>query len=225
MKIKDIPLTDRPRERLLKVGPSNLSNEELLAIIIKTGTKNKSSKEIASEILSKLNNINELATIDYNNLKKINGIGNVKAIDLLASIELGKRINTKISSINNIKFTNPNIIFEYYKNTLGKSKQEHFCAIYLDSSKKIVKEKVLFKGTVNHSIVHPREVFKEAYKCDATAIICIHNHPSGNVTPSRDDLETTAKLMEIGKLFNIHIIDHIIISDTGYYSFFENGDI
>ena len=132
---------------------------------------------------------------------------------------------TKGVSEENIHTLYEHFIFEYYKNTLGKSKQEHFCAIYLDSSKKIVKEKVLFKGTVNHSMVHPREVFKEAYKCDATAIICIHNHPSGNVTPSRDDLETTAKLMEIGKLFNIHIIDHIIISDTGYYSFFENGDI
>lgn len=225
MKIKDIPLSDRPRERLLKVGASSLSNEELLSIIIKTGTKEKSSKMIALDILNMVGGIEGVAKLDYNAIKKIKGIGHVKAIELLATIELSKRLNTSVSSINNIKFTNPNIIFEYYKNTLGKSKQEHFCAIYLDSSKKIVKEKVLFKGTVNHSMVHPREVFKEAYKCDATAIICIHNHPSGNVTPSRDDLETTVKLMEIGKLFNIHIIDHIIISDTGYYSFFENGDI
>jgi DNA repair protein RadC len=225
MKIKEMQVIDRPRERLLNVGPSNISNEELLSILIKTGTKRKSAKEIASEILSNVNDISELSNIDYNFLKKINGIGTVKAIDILASIELGKRINTKISSINNIKFTNPSIIFEYYKNSLAKSKQEHFYAVYLDSSKKIVKEKMLFKGTVNHSLVHPREVFKEAYKCDATAIICIHNHPSGNLMPSRDDLETTSKLIEIGKLFNIHIIDHIIIAETGYYSFYENGDI
>ena len=225
MKIKDIPLVERPRERLLKVGAENLSNEELLAIILKTGTKNKSVKEVAAELLKEIEDVQNLSNIDYHHLIKINGIGNVKAIDLLASIELGKRINTKISTINNVKFTNPSIIFEYYKNTLGKQNQEHFCAIYLNSSKTIIKEKVLFKGTINHSMVHPREVFKEAYKCDATAIICIHNHPSGNVTPSKDDLQTTAKLIEIGKLFNIHIIDHIIISTTGYYSFFENGDI
>ncbi|MEG0267141.1 MAG: DNA repair protein RadC, partial [Bacilli bacterium] len=151
--------------------------------------------------------------------------GPVKAIELLACIELGKRINTKIISINNIKFTNPEIIYEYYKQTLGNKKQEHFYCIYLDNAKKIVKEKLLFIGTIDYSMVTPREVFKEAYLCDATGIICIHNHPSGNVLPSKEDINLTNKLIELGNLFNISIVDHIIISKTGYYSLYENGDI
>lgn len=225
MKIKDIPLSDRPRERLLKVGASSLSNEELLSIIIKTGTKEKSAKMIALDILNMVGGIEGVAKLDYNAIKKIKGIGHVKAIELLATIELSKRLNTSVSIINNIKFTNPNIIYEYYKNTLAKEKQEHFYAIYLNNAKRVIKDILLFKGTINHSLVHPREVFKEAYNCDATCIICVHNHPSGNVMPSREDLNITSRLKEIGELFNIAILDHIIVSESGYYSFYENGDI
>lgn len=225
MKIKEIPVLDRPRERLLQVGSSNLSNEELLAIIIKTGTKNKSSKEIANDLLKTVNNINELKNINYNSLLKIEGIGSVKAIDILASIELGRRINKTVQSLNNLKFTNPNIIYEYYKDTLGFIKQEKFICIYLDTSKKIIKEKLLFVGTINYSMVQPREIFKEAYLCDASNLIFIHNHPSGNVLPSRDDINLTKKLTELAHLFTIGIVDHIIITKNGYYSFYENGDL
>ncbi|MEG0576431.1 MAG: DNA repair protein RadC [Bacilli bacterium] len=224
-RIKDIPLLDRPRERLIEVGRENLSNEELISIILKTGTKNKNAKMISSELLINLGDIKNLNNISYNKLLEIEGIGPVKATELLACIELGKRINTKIISINNIKFTNPEIIYEYYKQTLGNKKQEHFYCIYLDNAKKIVKEKLLFIGTIDYSMVTPREVFKEAYLCDATGIICIHNHPSGNVLPSKEDINLTNKLIELGNLFNISIVDHIIISKTGYYSLYENGDI
>ena len=222
LKIKELPVLDRPRERLLEVGSSNLSNEELLSIIIKTGTKNRSSKEVANELLSKINNINDLRNIDYNTLKSINGIGCVKAIDILACIELGSRINKTIISINNIKFNNPSTIFEYYKDSLGYIKQEKFICIYLDTSKKIIKEKLLFIGTITHSMVQPREIFKEAYLCDATFLIFVHNHPSGNVIPSKDDINLTYQLRSIANLFNIGILDHIIITKNGYYSFYEN---
>ncbi|HPF83256.1 MAG TPA: DNA repair protein RadC [Bacilli bacterium] len=225
IRIKDIPVNDRPRERLINVGVNNLSNEELLAIILKTGTKEISAKQLADILLKNINNINELNNITLNELIKIKGIGITKACNILASIELGKRINTKIETLNNIKFNNPSIIYEYYKNKLKDLKQEYFYAIYLDASKRIIKDKLLFIGTLNKSIVHPRELFKEAYLCNACSIICLHNHPSGNVLPSKEDILFTNKIKDIGITFGIDIIDHIIISLDKYYSFYENGDL
>lgn len=223
--IKDIPTNDRPRERLKNVGVNNLSNEELISLIIRTGTKNTSVKELSNLLFKEIKDIKYLDNITLNELMKIKGFGISKASTLIAAIELGKRINNKVDSINDIKFNNPDIIYEYYKNRLKTLKQEYFYAIYLDSSKKIIKEKLLFMGTINQSIVHPREVFKEAYICDATSIICVHNHPSGNIFPSKEDISLTNKLKEIGKMFGVTIDDHIIIGNDKYYSFYENGDM
>ena len=142
IKIKDIPLNDRPIERLINNGVESLSNEELIAILIKTGTKEKSSKEIALELLSKIGNINNLKDINFNYLKRFKGIGNSKAAIILASIELGKRINNVIS-INDTKFTSGEIVYEYFKNIIGDKKQEYFYALYLDNSKKIIEAKKL----------------------------------------------------------------------------------
>lgn len=223
--IKDIPVNDRPRERLRKVGISNLSNEEIISLIIRTGTKDNSVKDLSNLLFKEIKNIKYLNDITLDELLKIKGFGISKASSLLACIELGKRINNKIDNINDMKFTNPNIIYEYYKNKIGHKKQEYFYTIYLDSSKRIIKEKLLFIGTINQSIVHPREVFKEAYLCDATSIICVHNHPSGSIFPSKEDIKLTKKLIEIGNTFGIAINDHIIIASNKYYSFYENGDM
>lgn len=225
IKIKDIPINDRPRERLINIGVNNLSNEEVLAIILGSGTKNISAKELANNILREIKDLSYLNDITLNELTKIKGIGIKKACSIISSIELGKRISTNVNSINSVKFNNPKVIYEYYKNKLGSKKQEYFYCVYLDSSKKIILEKLLFIGTINQSIVHPREVFKEAYLCDATSIVCLHNHPSGNVLPSREDIEITNKLIEIGSLFGIVITDHIIITKNKYYSLYENGDM
>ncbi len=225
VKIKDLPVLERPRERLLINGVNNLSNEELLAIILKTGSRGESSKIIASNILSYIKNINDLRSITIKELTSIKGIGKAKACDIQAAIELGKRIYSNNIVINNIKFNNPDIIFEYYKDKLQDKKQECFYAVYLDASKKIIEDKLLFIGTVNQSIVHPRNIFKEACILDASCIICVHNHPSNNVVPSKEDINLTNNLIEIGKIFGIPIIDHIIVGPTKYYSFFENGDI
>ena len=224
-KIKDIPLDDRPRERLINSGVSNLSNEELLAIILKTGTKNKSAKMLASDILSKIDGLENIEVLNYEFLKNILGIGDAKACEILASLELGKRINRKIKSIKNKKLNNSKLIFDYYASEFQNKKQEYFYAIYLDSSKKIIKDRLLFVGTLDQSLVHPRELFKEAYLCSASSIICVHNHPSGNIFPSKEDVELTNNLKKIGLLMGIPIIDHIIIGNNDYYSFFENGDI
>ena len=224
-KIKDIPYLDRPIERLINKGSDSLSNEELLAILLRTGNKLESSKDLAIKLLSKVDNLEELSNLTLEQLKSIKGIGNSKAAILLASFELSKRLNQKVDTINNKRFHHPKLIFDYYKNIIGSKSQEYFYAIYLDTSKKIIKEKLLFIGTVNFSLVHPREVFKEAYLSGASSIILVHNHPTGNVIPSSNDIETTNKLKEIGELMGIKVIDHIIIGKKKYYSFFENGDL
>lgn len=225
VKIKDIPVMERPCERLIENGVELLSNEELLAIIFKTGTKGKSAKDLGELLLSKVGNIKKLNDINYEYLKNIKGIGRSKACNLLASIELGKRINREVDSIKNIKLTNSEMVYKFYKDKLGNKKQEYFYAVYLDTSKKIIGDKLLFIGTINYSLVYPREVFKEAYLLGASAIICIHNHPSGNPIPSKQDFEITNNLIEVGKVLGIKVIDHIIICKNNYYSFLENNDI
>ena len=223
--IKQIPKEDRPYERLINLGVESLSNEELLAIIIKSGTKNESSKDIANQLLSDVGGIKKLNEITFEYLKKYNGIGDVKACILIATIELAKRINREIESLNNIKLTSSDLVYKYYKDKLGEKKQEYFYAIYLDNSKKIIGDKLLFIGTINYSLVHPREVFKEAYLKGASGIICVHNHPSGNVIPSKQDYDVTNNLISVGKILGIKIVDHVIISNNNYYSFLENNDI
>ena len=225
VKIKDIPISDRPMERLINIGVESLSNEELIAIILKTGTKGESAKDLSNLILSKINNIKELNNINYEFLKKIKGIGMSKACNLLAAIELGKRINREVDNIKNIKLTSSDIVYKYYKEKLGDKKQEYFYAVYLDNSKKIIGDKLLFIGTVNYSLVHPREIYKEAYLLGASAIICVHNHPGGNPLPSKQDYEITNNLVSASKILGIKLVDHIIICKNNYYSFLENNDI
>ncbi len=225
VKIKDIPKLDRPFERLIIYGVESLSNEELLAIIFKTGTRGISSKELGSSLLSSLGSIKKLNDIDYNYLKNFKGIGMSKACNLLASIELGKRINREVDNIINTKLNSASLVYKFYKDKIGNKKQEYFYCVYLDNNKKIISDKLLFIGTLNYSVVHPREVFKEAYLVGASAIICIHNHPSGNVLPSRQDYDVTNNLMKVGQLLGIKLLDHIIISKNNYYSFVENNDI
>lgn len=225
VKIKEIPLNDRPRERLINSGSNTLSNEELLAIILDTGTKDKSAKDLAISVLSKINHISELKDINYQNLISIKGIGISKATKILSLIELSKRINAKLETLNNIKANNSKVIYEYFKDKLMDEKQEYFYCLYLNNKKRIIKNKLLYIGTINQTLIHPRDIFKEAYLLSASAIICIHNHPSGNTAPSKEDIMMTKNLKEVGLIMGINVVDHIIIGKNSYYSFFENGDI
>ena len=226
MKIKDLPVNDRPRERLINVGISNISNEELVAIILKTGTKNKSVKELASEVLCKINNLNNLEEININTFNDINGLGKVKTMELMASIELGKRIFLKRENHKRVIYDNPDIVYLDNLYLFKRKKQEYFYCLYLDNKNNLIERKLLFMGTLNRSIVHPREIFKEAYLASASKIICMHNHPSGDTTPSIEDIRLTKSLIEIGKLQGITLADHLIISDNNYYSFYnERGDM
>lgn len=224
VKIKDMQVYDRPRERLIKYGVSNLSDEELLAIILKTGTKKYSAKDLAAILLKEINGINNLANVSYETLININGIKQSKACDILACIELSKRIND-LKDITNVKLNNCELVYKYYKHKLMDINQEHFYCVYLDTNKRVIKDKLLFIGTLNYSLVHPREIFKEAYLVNASAIICVHNHPTGNVLPSKQDIDVTKNLIEVGNVLGIKVVDHIIIGRNNYYSFLQNNDI
>ena len=224
-KLKELPILERPRERLKHYGIENLSNEELLTILIGSGNKFCSAKELSSKILASLESINDLANITYEKLTKIKGLGPSKISNLLAAIELSKRIKKSSTSLFEVKITNSSILYDYYKEKFTNQMQECFYCIYLDASKKIIKSKLLFKGTLDRSLVHPREIFKEAYLLSASSIICVHNHPSGNITPSIEDKNLTDKLVSLGLIHGIPIIDHLIIGENSYYSFYENGDI
>lgn len=225
MKFKDIPMLERPRERLLLYGVENISNEELLMIILKTGTKKHSLKEISLNLLKRCNNIKNLKYMTYNTLKEIDGIGEVKAIELMAIIELSRRINEDVSINDLINCTNPTNIINHFNYLFKNKKQEEFYVLYLNNKKKYIDKKRLFIGSINTSITHPREIFKNAYLLSASFIICIHNHPSGDPTPSIEDIEITKRLKKIGEVHAIYLQDHLIIGKNKYYSFYEDNYI
>lgn len=222
--IKDIPILDRPRERFIKYGVNNLSNEELLSIVLKNGVKDYSVKDLSNNILKNIKDITNLKDLTINELTKIKGIGKVKAITLLASIELGKRVYQDKEDIN-IKLNSSNKIYNYIKDKLKYKKQEYFYCLYLDNKKYLIEEKLLFIGTLDKANVHPREIYKYAYLNSSKSIVLVHNHPSGDCLPSNEDIILTKRIIEIGKIMGIEVIDHIIFGNNNYYSFYDNNDL
>ena len=225
MNFKDIPIEERPRERLVMYGVDSLSNEELLMILLKTGTKNCSVKEVSINLLKECGGINNLKDMTLNKLINIKGIGKVKAIELVALIELSKRMNEIVTVNDIISCTNPSNIINYFNYLFKNKKQEEFYVLYLDNKKKYLDKKKLFVGSINLSVSHPREIFKEAYLLSSSYIICIHNHPSGDATPSKEDIMFTKKIKDIGDLHGIYLLDHIVIGNNNYYSFYEDNNI
>ena len=179
---------------------------------------------MSSYILSVFGGIENLKKINYHAVKNIKGIGEAKACTLLALSEISKRMNRKIVSLKGVRLNSTNKVFDFYKSKINSSQEQFYC-IYLDAGKKVIEEKLLFIGTANYSLVHPRDIFKEAYLINATGVICVHNHPSGDVKPSKEDINMTIRLREVGVIMGIQVIDHIIIGDDKYYSFLENGKI
>lgn len=220
---KNIPNSDKPRERLFNYGANNLSNEELISIILKTGSKKYSVKEVSLKLLEEIKDITKLNDIGISSLMKIDGIGRVKAIELKAALELGRRVYYNNKNIEKIKFNNPITVYEYFKDIFYGKKQEFFYCVYLDTKGNYIDKKCLFIGTINNSVIHPREIFKEAYLLSANGIICVHNHPSGDSSPSKEDILVTKKLQELGIIHGIKILDHIIIGNNNYYSFNDNS--
>lgn len=214
-------MEERPREKLILKGKEFLSNRELISIILKTGTKKLNVNDISLMIIDKYD-MSDLKDISVNDLVKIDGIGTIKAITLIAAIELGKRIYMMEPTIYK-KLCTPEEIFINTKYLFNGLKQEHFYCLYFNSKQELIGKKLLFIGTVNNSVTHPREVFREAYRLSAYSIVCIHNHPSNDITPSKEDIVFTNSLVQIGKIQGIPLIDHIIIGDSKYYSFYENN--
>lgn len=210
-----------PREKMLKDGVESLSNVELIAVILRTGSKNKSVMELADELL-KIDNegIRFLKSASIEELCEIEGIGISKASLIKAALELGIRVAE--SEVIRYQVKNPWDIYKYYMESMRYLKEEVFKTVLLNTKNEIITDIDVSRGTLNSSLVHPREVFKNAIKKSANKIILIHNHPSGNVEPSKEDINITDRLIECGKIIGIEIIDHIIIGDGIYYSFKES---
>ncbi|MDL2242852.1 DNA repair protein RadC [Bacteroidales bacterium OttesenSCG-928-K03] len=223
--MKSFAEEDRPREKLLKNGVKSLTNTELLAILLHTGSINDNALSLAFRILRENNNsLKQIILNDVSGLKKLKGIGNAKAVTIIAAIELGIRCSNENS--NGIIFLKTSKdIYSYIWPTLGLCKYEEFWVIYLARNLKVISKQMIGEGGINSTIVDPRKIFKVAIDVLASSIILCHNHPSGNTTPSVQDRQITQKMIEIGKLVDINVIDHLIITSDGYYSFAENGDL
>ncbi|MDZ7765333.1 MAG: DNA repair protein RadC [Melioribacteraceae bacterium] len=221
LKVKDLPLDDRPREKLILRGPQNLSDAELLAILLRTGSKKNSVIAIAQQVLKDFGNLAVLASKSVEELTSIDGIGKDKAAALVAAFELVRRIEFESKRYSNKKITSPQDIAEIYIPLLRDEVQEKFYIICLSSSNRIIKHELLFVGTLNASLVHPREIFKTAIVNNAANVILLHNHPSGNTEPSNEDIKITQKIVEAGKMLDIQIFDHLILAGNKYTSFVE----
>ena len=215
LKIKDIALEQRPRERLKFKGAESLSDAELLAIILQNGSHGENVIDLSNRMISTFG-LDKLNSLSLNELTKIKGIGLAKASKIISAFELSKRVSSGRICEKIVK--NPADIAKYYMEKLKDLKKEHFIAVFLDSKNKIIKDEIISIGTLNSSLVHPREVFKEAIKNSANSIILVHNHPSGNVEPSDEDHRVNKVMVETGDIVGIKVLDHLIVGNGNFFS-------
>ena len=220
--IHDLPMSERPRERLQKHGPEALSSQELLALIIGRGVSKKSVMTIAQELLVKFGNIKAISQATIEELSQIKGIGFAKAAQIKACFELGKRQDLE-PELKDFDIKDPQSVIKAIRTSIKDKAKEHFKLILLNTRNKIIGISTISIGTLNTSLVHPREVFKEAIIHNAMSVVLAHNHPSGDPEPSEDDLTITRRLVEAGKILGVEVIDHIIISKNGFFSFKDKG--
>lgn len=220
--IKEIPLNDRPREKMAAKGAASLTDAELIAILLRTGTTEKSAMDIAGELTAEGGLYKRLASITrLNELTNIKGLGQAKAATVLAALEIGRRI-ASAKPIEKIHFSCPQDVAEFLMPRMRYAAKEQFVVILLNGKNKVIGTEVVTEGTLSNSIVHPREVYAPALLQHAAAIMVAHNHPSGDPKPSDEDKEVTKMLERSGKVLGIPLIDHVIIGDGTYYSFLEN---
>ena len=218
MKIKDLPKVDRPREKLLKYGTDKLLNQELLAILLGAGIKGVNVVELSKNILKVIDKIG-IEKISIENLKNVKGLGEAKSLQIISALEFGRRL------LKGKKFEllmSPRDVWEQMSD-LREQKKEHFVVFYLDSRSQIIQREIISMGTLNASLVHPREVFEPAIKHNTAQIIVSHNHPSGNAEVSEDDIEVTKRLVQAGKILGIEILDHVVVAKTNFTSFREQN--
>ena len=220
--VHDLPKPERPRERLKKFGPEALSAQELLALIIGRGVSKKSVMTIAQELLIKFGNIKAISEATIEELSQIKGIGLAKAAQIKACFELGKRQELE-PELNDLDIKKPQDVVKAIRARIQDKAKEHFKLIVLNTRNKIIGISNISMGTLNTSLVHPREVFKNAIMHNASSVVLAHNHPSGDTEPSENDLTITRRLVEAGKILGIEVLDHIIIGRNSFCSFKEKG--
>jgi DNA repair protein RadC len=222
--IKEWPEDERPREKLQKSGADSLSDAELLALILRVGdhASHQSAIDLGRNMLQTFGDLRKLSSATFSEICSVKGAGPAKASSVLAALALGRRINTdKLENLE--RFTAPSQIFNHFHYRFRDKRREYFVTLLLDGKNRILLEEQISEGSLNQSIVHPREVFSRAVKESAAAVILVHNHPSGDPAPSREDREITRRLKEAGDVLGIRVLDHIIIGDGSYFSFVEQG--
>lgn len=220
--LRDLPMEERPRERMMEFGPGALSNAELLAILFRTGTRSESAIHMAQRVLSEIGGIRGLVDLSLDEMIQIKGIGPAKAIELKAGIELGRRLaKSRLPESETVR--SPQVVAELLMEQMRYLQKEHFVCIFLNTKNHIIAQETLSIGSLNASIVHPREVFRAAIKCSSASVVCAHNHPSGDPTPSAEDIRMTSRLCEAGEIVGIDVLDHIVIGDGKFVSLKEQG--
>ncbi|MBR0474220.1 MAG: DNA repair protein RadC [Erysipelotrichaceae bacterium] len=224
MTIKELPQNLRPREKIRNYGVASLSDSELLAILLGSGYKGKSSVEMANELLRETGGFNGLMRLSLTEIMKLKGIKLAKATLLLASMEIARRLNYE-TVLDKDVISDPSSIVEWLRSAYGYLEQEIFVVIFLDVKNRVLGYEELFRGSIDNVHVEAREIFKKAFKFNARKIIVSHNHPSGICEPSRADEKVTTELETAGSIMNIPLVDHVIVSNCGYYSFKEHGKL
>jgi DNA repair protein RadC len=224
MMLREVPEDERPRERMLRHGAAGMSNAELLAILLRTGTRSESAVTLSQRLLLESGGLRGLSDRTVEQLCERRGVGPAKALQLLAALELGRRMaRTELEASPIIR--SPEDVSTLLMEDLRYLQQEHFVALFLNTKNRVVGRETLSVGSLNAAIVHPREVFRAAVKRSAASIICVHNHPSGDPTPSPEDIQLTNRLTEAGHIIGIEVLDHVIIGDRRYVSMKERGDM
>lgn len=222
-RITDWPVGERPRERLQKLGPQAISSAELIAILLGQGTSRYNAVELAKMLLRRFESLEALSNASLAELQEIKGIGPAKAITMLAAFQLYRNLQQEKAENEIISFRNPAEVAKIYQPIMGSSKQERFFVVLLDTAMQRILDFEVTRGTLDSSLVHPREVFHSAVRYLAKGIIVLHNHPSGRTQPSDADIEITRQLVKSGKILGIEVYDHLIITAEEFYSFKDNG--
>jgi len=220
--MKHLPLEERPRERLIHHGPENLSAAELIAIILRTGAAGRTALALAEELLVHFKDLRGVARASCAEIAKVKGIGMAKAVQIKSAFELGRRVLTS-NPVQLPSIKGPQDVYDLLKASYQDLDREHFKVVHLNVKNQVLKVETTAIGILSSSPVHPREVFKEAVKMNSAGLILTHNHPSGDPTPSQDDLRLTKRLQEAGQILGIHVIDHIIFGDNRFVSLKEYG--